>query len=873
MKTAILFGIDSCGKIEVTNGKLNKIFAYKGTKISGNSFQLSSGSRLEISFTDYTLKNGAFPTIITVTTENNPFSFNLRDVNSDNPIFIPEFKVAIVPAEDSRSYQEVSNAITSRRLVSDFNRFESEPEESYENAGKLNRNQYCRTWLGLGRDMRMFRVGYQDNFDYWGQVQPCFHSIPQNFPEAENSFYQINFEIGHGASCRPQITRHLEENMLPILHSTQIEQDVHYKITVFATLENESLTDSNVRGSEWEACYANTGINMMSKEGREKIKTLLDREMRLREQEVVCCLRIEAVNTGKVPRYTWFKAAHATPFKGSSYSLPDKHHFKDGFSIFETIGKIYAVNRIGEDLMPEEEMAILIPPGKSVKFDLLIPHSPISKERADALRKLDFETHLGACRRFWKNKLKSAASIFVPEKPINENIKAGLLQCDLVTLGLESKGPTLATIGWYSPIGTESSPIIQFFDSMGWHKLAERSIQFFFERQHKSGFIQNFNGYESETGPLLWTVGEHFRYTNDVEWLKRVLPNIKKAVDYLLAWRQRNKKDEYREKGFYGMVDGKVADPEDYYHSFFLNAGTYIGLKRIAEIIENIDPEYAAKLKKECIDYRQDIRNGFYYNQATAPVIPLADGSWVPVIPPWVEYTGGINLYADGGTWFTHGAFSSRSCLVGALWLIIGEVIEPDEIGTDFMIKANQYPATLENAALSQPYYCRHDFAHIKRGEVKAFLKTYYNQLTALQDRETYTFWEHYYHCSEHKTHEQGWFLMQTRWMLYLEDGNDLLLLGAVPRKWLENGRKITLDGVKSYFGPLYLEVRSELEKGKIKVFFRCGSDKLPDNVRIRLPHPDNRRAFKCSGGTYSPETEMLTLKVIDSKAAAVLSF
>jgi hypothetical protein len=51
---------------------------------------------------------------------------------------------------------------------------------------------------------------------------------------------------------------------------------------------------------------------------------------------------------------------------------------------------------------------------------------------------------------------------------------------------------------------------------------------------------------------------------------------------------------------------------------------------------------------------------------------------------------------------------------------------------------------------------------------VKPFLKTYYNPFSALADRETYTFWEHLYKVSVHKTHEEAWFLMETRWMLYL---------------------------------------------------------------------------------------------------------
>jgi hypothetical protein len=689
----------------------------------------------------------------------------------------------------------------------------------------------------------------------------------------EQSAYMIGFVIGQGASCRPRISRRLDEGVLPILHSSQVEQDMHYNLTLFATLEKECLRAGSVRGSDWQASYANTHGNMLTAADREKIGSLLEAEMRRREQEVVCFVRVEAVNTGRVPRYAWFKAAYPQPQVLPIGGKLPGYEFKAGYKKFLPENKVFAVNRIDGTPMPEKEMAILVPPGGKTVFDLIIPHSPVSPERAEALMKMDYDSHLDACRKFWKARLSSAAKISVPEKPIDENIKAGLLHCDLVTLGREPSGPALATIGWYSPIGTESAPIIQFYDSMGWHKLAERSIQFFLERQQEDGFIQNFARYQSETGPLLWTIGEHFRYTKDVEWLKRIMPNVKKAAGYLLAWRDKNKKEEYRQKGFYGMVDGKVADPEDYYHQFFLNAGTYIGLKRVAEITARIDRAYSIRLSRECRQYKRDIRNGFYFAQARAPLMPIGDGSWAPLMPPWVEYTGGIQLFADGGTCFTHGAFASRGCLVGAMWLIAGEVLDPGEIGSTFLLKTNQYPVTLENAALSQPYYSRHDFAHIKRGEVKAFLKTYYNQMTALHDRETYTWWEHYYHASEHKTHEEAWFLMQTRWMLYLEEGDSLKLLSAVPRKWLENGESIVLDGVKSYFGSLHLEVKSEIEKGQISAAFRCAGKNLPGDVYLRLPHPDGRRAIACKGGAYEPSTETVRLKLENGKADVRLLF
>src|SRR5690606_749853 len=128
----------------------------------------------------------------------------------------------------------------------------------------------------------------------------------------------------------------------------------------------------------------------------------------------------------------------------------------------------------------------------------------------------------------------------------------------------EPEGTLSANIGVYSPIGTESSPIIQYYLSMGRFNEAKRALNYFLETQLESGYIQNYEGYTVETGAALWSMGEYIRYTDDVQWLRESKHKILKSVDYLLQWRNRNKKEGLKGRG-YGMIDGKVADPEDHF--------------------------------------------------------------------------------------------------------------------------------------------------------------------------------------------------------------------------------------------------------------------------------------------------------------------
>ncbi len=862
-------------ELTVIHGQLQsaRIVNGKGRVSENGQIHADGPLRVECRITDAQLHPGAFATRLAVAGTPHAFTCFVRDINRDQPIFIPAYGIVVTESNDRRSYAEISEDITRRGLLSKAQRIELEPEETYEHACQGNRNLMCPTWLGLARDMRFFEVGYDPKYGFWGYVQPRYHSKLQAIPESGDKGYAIGFVVGPGDSCRYDITRCLEEGALPILRSTQREENVHYHLTAFCTLENRPLSANAVRGSEWAACYPNTGGNMLTPEERDELKDMLHAEMRAREEETVCVIRVEAVNMERTPHYAWFKG---TTFQGmllkpKEYLKLADYQSKTGFGFLES-GRVFAIHRLNGAPMPEMEMAVLLQPGETAVFDMLIPHQPLPRERALKLVKLDVETHLDACRNFWRAKLSAAAAIHVPERAIKERIQAGLLHCDIAALGREPDGAVLATIGWYSPIGSESAPIIQFFDSMGWHRLAERALQFFINRQREDGFIQNFGGYQLETGPALWTMGEHYRYTRDDAWVRRIRPNLLKACEFLLQWRDRNKKAELRGKG-YGLLDGKVADPQDFFHSFMLNGLSYLGIQRVAEMLVAIDPQASRRLAREARAFKRDIRAAFYEAMARSPVVPIGDGTWVPSAPPWTEYPGPVALYAEGGNWFTHGTFMGRDSMIGALYLVISEVLDANEPSVEFLLASNQALMTVRNAAFSQPYYCRHDYTHLKRGEVKAFLKTYYNQFSALQDRETYTFWEHYHHASQHKTHEEGWFLMQTRWMLWLEENATLNLLSGIPRAWLKDGQAIRVNNAASYFGPLTFMVESHLARNRIIAHVECDGKRKPKTVIIRLPHPEGRKAVKVEGGVYDAARETVRVAPFRDKADVAAYF
>jgi len=853
------------GSIDVENGQVSVLRVLQGRIKTIGPNQFSCQSRgpvsLEIVVDDASAQSGSLRTIVSVRTDKSSFSFFLQDIHRDHPVFIPAFKVAVTETADPRDYAEIEEIVRSRGLPNKLQRIEGEAEESFSDAAANTRELFCQTWLGLSRDMRTFAIS--ERLD---GVQPRMAGSEVRLPEAENRAVRYHFLMGRGWGVQDHISRRLEEGCLPILHGTLSDEEVHYELIAFVGLEKQLLQSQNVRGTHFLVADGYSAGHTFTQEQQQLFNSLESEELN-REEETVLFMRLTALNTGSVPRYAFFK--NVTP-----QSMPAERWSLDGSTGQASYksGRVFAVSRLNGRPLDQEEVAWLLQPGEVASMDLFLPNRPIPSERALALQQIDFSQAHVACRAYWRQKLALAAKIELPEKRIEEMIRAGLLHLDLITYGLEPAGTLAPAIGVYCPIGSESSPIIQTFDAMGCHDIARRALMYFLEKQRQDGLIQNFGGYMLETGAVLWSLGEHYRYTRDDVWVRQIVAKVNNACEYLAAWRRRNLREELRGRG-YGMLEGKTADPNDPFRSFMLNGYAYLGLSRAAEMLKRIDAKQADRWQQEATALRQDIRTALFEALAKSPVIPLADGTWCPTVPPWAEYRGPLALHGSGGSWFTHGAMISRDSLLGPLYLILQEVVDAREPAAEFMLQFHNDLMTLNNAAFSQPYYSQHPLVHLRRGEVAAFLKAYYNTVAALADRQTYTFWEHLYGVSPHKTHEEGWFLMQTRWMLYMESGNRLNLLPGIPRNYLENGKQIRLHNVASYFGPITLEVTSRLSEGMMVADITCDPNRRPQTVVIRLPHPNHQKATSVEGGVYDPANENVRIEPFNGQAQVRLSF
>lgn len=833
---------------------------------------------LVVEITGAVTRPGPNKTLVHLRTEEQPFSFFLADVDSESPIYIPRYHAVVTGQNDARSYREIVDAIRSSDRQSVLREIENGEEASFEAAAPHTRDIPCVTWLGISRDVRLFEVGFHTNAlpnEPWDFVVPKDHYVPVSLEEKGVSSLRYDYFAGRGVGVRKDLRRWLEEGSLPILNAENLDGGIRYLSKIFTTYESRPLTAETLSGTNYlvsDFSSAHAAMTDAQREEAERLRAIQDREDAA--EQTALYIRVECINTTRAPRYCWMRIPQ--PNVGHAPDRDTLAHSYDsttGIGSFAD-GSCYLAASLDGNPVPLVEMAVLLPAGGKCTYEFRIPHRPISGERMAALAKTDFETKYRECGAFWREKLARCAQISLPEPRVENMMRAGFLHLDMVCFGKEGEDAVAPVVGVYAPIGTESSPIIHYQEFMGDTDLARRSIMYFLNKQHDNGFMHNFEAYMSETGFALFNAAEHYRYTRDAAWLKGVAPKLVKGCDYLINWSGENKREELRGRG-YGMIHGKIADPTDPFHGYMLNASVYAALNSCGEVLAEIGDGNAKRLLEYAAEVKGYIDESLTESFALAPAVPLADGTWSVAVSPWPESVGSTCLYLKGDLAFTHASTNGRDTMTGVGYLQYFDMLEPHSPQDDFVVDTNTDLFFSDNTAYSQPYYNVQPYAHLKRGEAKAFLKEFYFGVSSLADRETYTFWEHHHQVSPHKTHEEAWFLMRCRWMLAMDSAGELSLLSGIPRRWLADGETIRFSGVITRLGRVSLELTSHLEQGAVRIRLELEDTAAarPGRIFLRVPHPDGRKAAGVSMGRYLPDREAVELEAFTGQIELEVRF
>ena len=497
-------------------------------------------------------------------------------------------------------------------------------------------------------------------------------------------------------------------------------------------------------------------------------------------------------------------------------------------------------------------------PKSTLAFRLLIPGWEI--EPHNHVELLGDEHLIDRLEPYWSRVLAPAMFVEIPDKFLQNLIRASMVYC-LIAARNEDKGgriaPWIASMS-YGPLESEANSIILGMCLMGFEEFTRRSLEFFINRYSPEGYLTT--GYTLVgTGWHLWSLGRFYELYRDSAWMKSVAPKVAKVCDWIIAQREKTKRvtPNGQKVPEYGLVPpGVLADWGLYAYHYCLEGYYYAGLKWAAEALHDIGHPKATHFLADAATFREEIERAYHWTQAMSPVVPLRDGTWVPSYPAQVYTFGPTADYYPGQDANRSWAYDVE---LGAHHLVPQGVLEASSREVEHMMDHmedvqflrdgwHDYPAEKSEAdwfnlggfAKMQPYYCRNAEIYALRDDVKPFVRSYFNTLASLVNTETLWFWEHFRNIGAwNKTHETGYFLQQTRFMLVMEHQNELWLAPLVTNNWMKQGMIVNVSNAPTKFGAVSYKIESHVEDGYIDAHIYPPKRTLPEAIVIRLRHPD----------------------------------
>jgi hypothetical protein len=839
------------GHVEIYNGELISIepmneltrLSGKGSWISKVSGTQTSGIMLKLFYMWNEDPNSYDETIVTIRAKSHSFSFSMRDIERGEEIFVRDFDVLAVKGSLGSSLRFVEEKVEGSKRKTFYDRIFDMPEQTFQ-----------RAWGDMPRKKRFYAVlGCEGGRQKFGIEPNGTVFCPENWirrvrgRDTERLVWdgrEIRYSFGF-PDVEPS-ERWMEDGFLPIMHTKWNEDGMVYKQEAFASTLMKDILE---------------GL-------KEKMEG---------DDIVVLLLKISMRNEGDVPKPAKLRFSARSEHEESLVYL-NGLVFSEGYRgspwvregwpgpirYYLALGPKGHIKKEGSDLLYE----VALKPGEEEAVYVRIPFVTIlSDEEIGRLKSFDHDLEKEKVRRYWISRIEAGSVIETPNEVLNRFYKANLIHILITDDREPGSDRYIARVGslGYGAFGNESCMVIRNLDRRGYKEEAEKRLDTFVRYQGTAPLPGNFSshdgvfygaggyesgGYNQHHGWILWCLAEHYRYTRDEEWLKRVAPAMVKGCDWIIE--QRKSTFAYDEEGRkvleYGFLPaGALEDVKEYWYWLATNAYAYLGIKSAAEVLSEIGHPDGPRLSSEAEAYRMDLERGFEESMVRSPVVKLRDGTWVPHFPSRLNRRG-----RDFG-WI-------REVLEGAMHLIICGLVDPNSKEATWIIKDYEdnlyisdhygYPVREEDwfslgGFSMQPNLLPHPVPYLLRDEVKHFLRGYFNAFAVAFYPDTCLLTEHplptiYDWAGDHyKTSDESQSVHWFSSMLFREDGDRLILLQAIPSEWLEHGKRIRVERAMTYFGPLSFEVESFIDNGEIRISLDPPKRNPPREIRIRLRIPE----------------------------------
>ena len=823
-----------------------------------------AGTKLTVLYTEHDPGSND-RTILTIRAGAQAFGVAVDDVIERKSVYVQPFGIFIgdsAAGADFRRYLESGALRPGADIIS---RTEREPEQTLVRAmGEIP--ALSLTARQASHRLRYYPLGFTGSrekygLDFNGNLFINKHGVKAMKEDLARMLWEgdeIYFRIGTGARADFREREHaarqqLLEGWLPLVTTRWETDGIDYEEQAYSTLLDAPLDDVRLRGDE----------------------------------PSVALLRLTARNASRsaATARVWFDVSPEEPLE-----------LRNGL-LLASGNRLRAALEPQEGSLSAERKAatwtITLPPGESRTLVIKVPFRTIeSAEQQEAVRRIGFDTRLTETLAYWRRLATAGLRIRVPDEELNRFYLAVLQHILLTSEKDVSTGYLMCPCGTYdyNMFANETAVQVRLLEMRGLHDQAWRCLRPIVELQGSKAFPGRFqetsavfhgvrvdadhdythSGYNLNHGWILWTLAEHYLYTQDAAWLKTVSPRMLKAAEWIIRERRANMA-EGPEHGL--LPAGQLEDNEDFEHWFAVNAYAYRGLHAASAAISAIDKEAGLRLDREAQAYREDIRRAAFRSMSLSPVVPLRDGTFVPAIAPRTSLHG-----RDVG-WI-------RNILYGSLTLVDCGVFSTDEPVTQWILQDYEDNLFMSDESMGvpdrdwfsrggmtlQPNLVNTPVAYLERDQTRPALRAFYNTFVAsyYPDVAEFTEWVPSLGTSGgpfFKTSDEAALLTWLRLMLVRESGDSILLNSGTPRHWFQNGETIEVGGCPTFLGKLSYRTESHAAEGRIDATVDLDATLRAKQVQLRLRHPEGKRIARLEidgrpSSSFDAEKEMISVPV-----------
>ena len=437
-----------------------------------------------------------------------------------------------------------------------------------------------------------------------------------------------------------------------------------------------------------------------------------------------------------------------------------------------------------------------LPASGSAELVLKLP-SPLvaAKDRARLLA-IDAAAARAETLKFWSDYLTRGVRIEVPEAAVNDLFRANLWHAlrlprrhggeePGVPIDLPYSNFAYAQTGTPWPVNQAVYVDYMLYDLRGYPQVAEEELLAIFRNnQEPDGHLKGVANWGVYTPGMLYAVAQHYRLSGDQQSLQRLLPPTLKALDWCLA---EMDKAARRRGPAAGLINTRLNDGTGEGYWAFSQAYFYAGVELLGQVLREVGHPRGQTSLDAARRFQLAVRRGFAAASVRSPLVQLRDHTWTPYVP-----CEALSAGRRFDQWYPTDVDS------GAMHLPRLKALRADDPLTQFLLDDHEDNLFLHGWGMAnEPIYNPQATVYLLRDDPKAAIRDFYSGMACAFSHSVFEPVEHRWTWGQFfgpPSTDGTWFELFRNMLIQERDDNTLLLLSATPRRWLEDGKRISIE-------------------------------------------------------------------------------